>query len=116
MSYDPDLEFVNTLPVWDGQDHIGALFATVKTDNPDFWEVCLRKWLVAMVTAWINPEVVNHTALILCGPQGCGKTSWLKRVIPNALNRYIYAGKVNVRDKDSLIKLSESLVSGKISD
>lgn len=107
VSYDPYLEFVNTLPAWDGQDHIGALVATVKTDNPDFWEVCLRKWLVAMVTAWINPAVVNHTALILCGPQGCGKTPWLKRVIPDALNHYIYAGKVNVRDKDSLIKLSE---------
>ena len=107
VSYDPYLEFVNTLPAWDGQDHIGALVATVKTDNPDFWEVCLRKWLVAMVTAWITPEVVNHTALILCGPQGCGKTSWLKRVIPDALNHYIYAGKINVRDKDSLIKLSE---------
>lgn len=49
VSYDPYLEFVNTLPAWDGQDHIGALVATVKTDNPDFWEVCLRKWLVAMV-------------------------------------------------------------------
>lgn len=106
-SYDPYLEYVKALPVWDGQDHIGTLVATVMTNNPEFWEICFRKWLVAMVTAWITPEVVNHTALILCGPQGCGKTSWLKRVIPDALNRYIYTGKVNVRDKDSLIKLSE---------
>lgn len=107
LTYDPYIEFVNNLPKWDGQDHIGELAATVVTTNQCFWDTCLRKWLVAMVTAWIKPEIVNHTALILCGPQGCGKTSWLRRVIPDALNRYIYAGKVNVRDKDSQIKLSE---------
>lgn len=107
MPYDPYQAFVKNLPDWDGQDHIGELAATVRTTNPDFWAICLRKWLVAMVVSWIKPNIVNHTALILCGPQGCGKTTWLKALIPDVLSNYIFTGKVNVRDKDSQIKLSE---------
>lgn len=107
MPYDPYQAFVKNLPDWDGQDHIGELAATVRTTNPDFWAICLRKWLVAMVISWIKPDIVNHTALILCGPQGCGKTTWLKALIPDVLSNYIFTGKVNVRDKDSQIKLSE---------
>lgn len=39
-----------------------------------------------------------------------GKTRWFSRLIPEPLNKYIYAGTVNVRDKDSLIKLSSCAI------
>ena len=35
----------------------------------------LKKWLVAMVAAWISPDVVNNVILVLIGEQGAYKTT-----------------------------------------
>lgn len=69
--YDPFIEYTGTLPKWDGQvDYISQLANTVATGNQDFWQRAFKKWFVAMVASWAQPEVVNHTALILSGAQG----------------------------------------------
>lgn len=109
--YDPFIEYTGTLPKWDGQvDYISQLANTVATGNQDFWQRAFKKWFVAMVASWAQPEVVNHTALILSGAQGIGKTTWLSNLIATPLRKFIYAGNLNVRDKDSLVKLSECCI------
>jgi len=109
--YDPYIEYTSTLPEWDGQtDYIEQLANTVTTGNSDFWQRAFKKWFVAMTASWMQPEVVNHTALILSGAQGVGKTTWLSNLIPVPLRKYVYAGMVNVRDKDSQVKLSECCI------
>jgi len=106
--YDPYREYIDSLPKWDGRtDYIAQLTATIRTTNDEFFEFCLRKWIVAMIASWDSTEVVNHTALIFTGKQGIGKTLWFSHLIPKPLKRYIHSGRVNVRDKDSLVKLSE---------
>lgn len=106
--YDPYIEYTSTLPEWDGQtDYIERLANTVTTGNPDFWQRAFKKWFVAMTASWMQTEVVNHTALILSGAQGVGKTTWLGNLIPPPLRKYVFAGMINVRDKDSQVKLSE---------
>lgn len=109
--YDPYIEYMSTLPEWDGQtDYIERLANTVTTGNPDFWQQAFKKWFVAMTVSWIQTEVVNHTALILSGAQGVGKTTWLGNLIPPPLRKYVFAGMINVRDKDSQVKLSECCI------
>ena len=106
--YDPYAEYTGSAPEWDGQtDYIEMLADTVTTGNQFFWRRAFKKWFVAMTASWMQPEVVNHTALILSGAQGVGKTTWLSNLIPVPLRKYVYAGMVNVRDKDSQVKLSE---------
>lgn len=106
--YDPYIEYTSTLPEWDGQtDYIERLANTVATGNSDFWQRAFKKWFVAMTASWMQTEVVNHTALILSGAQGVGKTTWLGNLIPTPLRKYVFAGMINVRDKDSQVKLSE---------
>lgn len=109
--HDPYIEYVESLPQWDGTtDYIKELADTVKTTDDKFWHLCFRKWLVAMVASWCKLETINHTALILSGEQGIGKTTWLRGLIPQELSRYIYSGNLNVRDKDSQLKLSECCI------
>ncbi len=109
--YDPYAEYTRSAPEWDGQtDHIEMLADTVTTGNQVFWRRAFKKWFVAMTASWMQPEVVNHTALILSGAQGVGKTTWLSNLIPAPLRKYVYAGMVNVRDKDSQVKLSECCI------
>ena len=106
--YDPYIEYFAHLPEWDGQtDYIGQLTNTVETSNPEFWQKCFRKWLVALTGSLIDERVVNHTAIIFSGAQGIGKTRWFGRILPEELRRYQFAGTLNLRDKDSQVKLSE---------
>lgn len=107
-SYDPYREFMHSLAPWDGAtDHIDQIAQTVRTNDDPYWAFCFKKWFVAMAISWIDPEVVNHTAIVFTGPQGIGKTTWSRSLIPESLKRYLFAGKLNLADKDSQIKLSE---------
>ena len=111
VEYDPYIEYTVNLPEYDGQtDYIEQLADTVATGNQVFWRRAFKKWFVAMAASWMQPEVVNHTALIMSGEQGIGKTTWLGNLIPTPLRKYVYAGMVNVRDKDSQVKLSECCI------
>ena len=107
VEYDPYIEYTVNLPEYDGQtDYIEQLADTVATGNQVFWRRAFKKWFVAMAASWMQPEVVNHTALIMSGEQGIGKTTWLGNLIPTPLRKYVYAGMVNVsRNLDALKEL-----------
>ncbi len=105
--YDPYLEFLNGLPEWDGHDYIADLAATVKTDDDRFWVWCLRKWLVAFVGSLADEETVNQTAIIFCGRQGIGKSTWLRNILPPELKKYSSSGFLDPKDKETLVQLSE---------
>ena len=52
------------------------------------WHTCFRKWFVSMVASWMDPKVVNHQILVLIGPQGIFKSTWLDALIPETLVSY----------------------------
>ena len=105
--YDPYKEFLNKLPLWDGHDHIADLAATVKTDNNVFWEWCLRKWLVAFTGSLDDEKTVNQTALILCGKQGIGKSTWFVNILLPELREYYSSGFLEPKERETLVQLSE---------
>ena len=53
-----------------------------------FWRECFKKWFVAMVASWMDDKVVNHQVLVLIGPQGIFKTTWLEFLLPPELRMY----------------------------
>lgn len=107
QQYDPYLEFLNNLPEWDGHDYIADLAATVRTDDDKYWVWCLRKWLVAFVGSLAKEEVVNQTAIILCGAQGLGKSSWFRHLLPPELKKYYSSGFLDPKDNETKVQLSE---------
>ena len=90
--YNPFVEYLNALPPWDGDDYIRglAMGVTVAGDFDEWCRFveCLRKWLVAMVAGWINPDVVNHEVLVFIGRQGIYKTTWMSHLLPPSLRSY----------------------------
>ena len=62
---------------------------------------------MAAVGCAIEPTVVNHTALILVGPQGYYKSTWLNGLVPKTLSKYKFIGTINPSNKDTLFHLSE---------
>jgi predicted P-loop ATPase len=108
---DPFKEYFANLPPWDcSTDHIAQLAATVTLRNVDHAEIFrtyLKKWLVAAVGCAIDPETVNHNCLVLVGPQGRYKTTWLNMLVPKPLSNYVRVGTIDPSDKDTEIHLSE---------
>lgn len=105
--YDPYKEFLDDLPEWDSNDHIAKLAGTVTTTNTQYWKWCLTKWLVAFVGSLAYENVVNQTALIFCGKQGIGKSSWFRNILPPVLRKYSSSGFLDPKDKETLVQLSE---------
>lgn len=108
--YDPFIEKLNSLPEWDKKDHIGELASTIKTTNQDLWAQDLKKYMVAMVSTLLIEKVVNHYCLVLAGKEGIGKTTWIKRIIPNEWAEYFTDSPLNLRDKDTNFKLSQNML------
>ena len=72
------------------------------------WHTCFRKWFVSMVASWMNPKVVNHQILVLIGPQGIFKSTWLDALIPDTLVSYrCRQSGSNFRDKDEQLRCAE---------
>ena len=72
------------------------------------WHTCFRKWFVSMVASWMDPKVVNHQILVLIGPQGIFKSTWLDALIPEALVSYrCRQSGTNFSDKDEQLRCAE---------
>lgn len=112
-SYNPFNEYFQSLQEWKegDKDYIQELADTITVEDCEKinWNLWVKKWLVAVVACAIDDTLVNQTALIFTGKQGIGKTTWMKRLVPNILKEYYYGGSINLGNKDTEIQLSENL-------
>jgi len=91
----PLRDWLSSLPSYDPQqgiDLIDTLSAHVHVAGDEaqqaLWQQCFRRWFLCMVESWRRDEVVNHQVLVLIGPQGIYKTTWLEHLLPPALRAY----------------------------
>ena len=85
--YDPIEEYLFSVEdKWDGRDHIGALAATVPTDNPH-WPAWFRTWFLGMVAQWLrrNQRYGNSMAPLLISKQAYNKSTFCKSLLPPEL-------------------------------
>lgn len=108
--FHPIRHYASCLPAWDGKDHIGMLADSVTTTDPDFWRLCLERYLVAMLAAATLDDVVNHTVLLICGAQSIGKTTFINRLLPPELSDYLSTGAINTGNKDDLARVAQSML------
>ena len=59
--YHPVKSYLDSLPEWDGHDRIADLLGMVhcRDCTPEKFDFYVRRWLVAMVAATIDDEVVT---------------------------------------------------------
>ena len=110
--FNPVSHYLQSLAPWDGTtDHIAALASMVHTDghDPEFVRD-FRKWLVAMVACWTG-RAVNQQILVLVGPQGIYKTSWLNALLPPVLREYSTSHlNFSQMSKDDQLAISQNLL------
>lgn len=110
--FHPLIRYLHDLENWDDYDHIHELAETVKCEEDDktHWEICLKKWLVAVVACVLNDKEVNHTAIVFQGEQGIGKSRWIMRLIPKDLSDYVFTGNIIPSDKDSKLAVVKNFI------
>ena len=109
--YNPVEEFLNNLPQWDGQNHVARLFSRlpgISTEQHAF----LTVWLRSTVAHWLQLDTMhgNEVVPVLIGAQGCGKTTFLRRLLPLQLRQY-YLDHLNLSNKfDKEMALTNNLL------
>lgn len=85
---------------WDGKtDHIAMLARCVPCDIPQ-WEQWFKKWFVSMVGQWVRPnrDYGNAIVPLLISPQGDGKTSFCRMILPPEL-RWGFLENLDISEK-----------------
>lgn len=109
--FDPFKNYFDNLPNnEDETDYITELANTITTTKQDLWQVCFKKWFVAMVACVTNEKETNQTVIVFSGKQGLGKTTWIEKLIPKPLKDYMFSGTINPNNKDTLIHLAECML------
>ena len=109
--YNPVLAFLNDLPQWDGQNHVARLFSRIPGISSEQLAY-LSIWLRSAVAHWLQLDTLhgNEVVPVLIGPQGCGKTTFLRRLLPCQLREY-YLDHLNLSNKfDKEMALTNNLL------
>jgi hypothetical protein len=111
--FNPFADYLTTLPPIpddDDTDYIDlvASMVHVATDDDAKHRRWFKKWFVAMIACWLDPEVTNHVILAYIGRQGIYKSTFMRRLLPPVLSSYFavrnYASRM---DKDDRLMLTE---------
>ena len=109
--FNPISDYLEHLPQWDGQNHVARLFSRIpglSTEQHAF----LAIWLRSMVAHWLQMDMLhgNECVPTFIGAQGCGKTTFVRRLLPQHLRQY-YLDHFNLSNKfDKEMALSNNLI------
>lgn len=108
-TYNPIENYFRNLAKWNGENHIQKLANFVNTTDNQSFQKHFEKWLTRVVLCSLTKGYVNKQCLVLFNTiQNSGKTSFLRFLIPNDLEKY-YTEDIGI-DKDGLIALCKNLI------
>ena len=110
-AYNPVQEFLNNLPAWDGQNHIAKVFGRLPGISSEQLHY-LTVWLLSCVAHWQQMDMLhgNECVPTFIGFQGCGKTTFVRRLLPPQLREY-YMDHLNLSNKfDKEMALTNNLI------
>ena len=111
QTFDPIGNYLNSLPQWDGQNHVAKLFGRlpgISTEQQNF--LCI--WFRSAVAHWLLMDTLHGNEVVptLIGAQGCGKTTFFKRLLPQHLRQY-FLDHLNLSNKfDKEMALTNNLM------
>jgi len=109
--FNPIADYLERLPQWDGHNYVADLFSRLpglSTEQSAF----LAIWIRSMVAHWLQLDMLhgNECVPTLIGAQGCGKTTFLRRLLPQQLRQY-YLDHMNLSNKfDKEMALTNNLL------
>jgi predicted P-loop ATPase len=113
MDYDPFIGYFESLPEWDGVDHIGNLAKYVSADDKMWWYTMFKKALVrncACATGFVN---YNKQCIVLFGGTNAGKSKFIRFLVPPTLKKYFNENpNIGSRDdKDARLSIAKNFIT-----
>ena len=108
--HNPVQTFLKSLPEWDGQNHIAKVFGRLPGITSEQLNY-LTIWLRSSVAHWLQMDMLhgNECVPTFIGKQGCGKTTFVRRLLPLNLREY-YLDHLNLANKfDKEMALTNNL-------
>lgn len=110
--YNPVLELID-LCEWDGEDYLGQLVDILGIREDDtLSQTLLYKWAVQCYQLLHNQIGLNVSAdgmLVLQGPQGCGKTSFVRQI--GIRPDFVKLGQwLDPKDKDTMLRCTSAWI------
>ena len=106
--YYPMEDYLRHLPRWEGRrDYVGEVARRIKTSNPH-WESDFHIWMLSMVAQWTGKDRQHGNAIVplLIGPQGSGKSTFCRRLLPEYMQIY-YNDRLSMKnDNDIFLAMS----------
>ena len=110
-AYDPIRDYLEKLPKWDGENRIAQLFGRLPGISSEIQNF-LTIWLRSAVAHWLQMDTLhgNECVPTLIGAQGCGKTTFVARLLPTGLRMY-FLDHLNLSNKfDKEMALTNNLI------
>ena len=110
-AYDPIRDYLEKLPKWDGENRIAQLFGRLPGISSEIQNF-LTIWLRSAVAHWLQMDTLhgNECVPTLIGAQGCGKTTFVARLLPSGLRMY-FLDHLNLSNKfDKEMALTNNLI------
>lgn len=109
QSYHPVQQWMTSKP-WDGKDRSTQLFETIELDesmDAGLARLLFDRWMISCARA-VMPERVGERkftpqgVLVFQGPQGIGKTEWIKALAPPGSDWILYGRTVDPHERDDV--------------
>lgn len=110
-AYDPIADYLNKLPEWNGEDIVASVLNRLPGLTDELRNY-LRVWLRSMVAHWLQMDTLhgNECVPTLIGAQGCGKSTFVQRLLPQELRSY-FLDHLNLSNKfDKEMALTNNLL------
>ena len=108
--FDPIRAYLMGLPKWDGKNHVAELFSRIPGLTSEQLSWCAI-WLRSAVAHWLQMDTLhgNEVVPVLIGSQGCGKSTFANRLLPEHLRQY-FLDHINFGNKfDAEMALTHNL-------
>ena len=101
---------------WDGKSRFDELCATLVTDKrqEELKRMYIKKFMITAVALQLSDKPISSQGMfVLQGPQGIGKTTWFKKLVPEHLrDQYFLEGKsLQLNNKVSIVECTSAWIT-----
>ena len=103
-TFHPVRDMLEQLPAWDGQPRLERVpVGILHTEDLPLYGTYFKKTLISMVARVMEPGCDVHTILVLAGPQGTLKSTFMKFLAIDPA--WFTCSKLDIKDKDGRLNL-----------
>ncbi len=99
VTFNPLQAYLKGLPKWDGKDRVSELISSIPSVDEEKGHF-IPIWFRSIVAHWLCMESIygNQLVVMFIGDQGCRKGSFIKKLLPEHLQKY-YLDHINLTNK-----------------